>query len=503
MMGKYALKTILFIWFTTFTIQKSVHAKTDTQPKYAIDFNTNFNFDPNLSTFKENYITLKIPDHLQQVEALTFCFRIKYYSTISSCLFSQNIQFDFVEKTAGFISFHRKSYIMYQLKEALVPLKWYHICASYKNCHFMMVVNNENVENQTFSDTDCQNTANITLQPTLRVGRCSGDSFIFPDNPMRSITRGTLTDLNVWSKMLTIEEMKRFTKTCEDMASKPDLISWNNLNVLKIGLNAKQINLSANDVCSYNDEEKTSVIFIWPHQQIYSKSKLTCELLGGAFPLPQNDTQLQTLEYSFLNNSRFDSNDNDIVKYHCNNDFWMPIIQMPAPDTEFGKYTWVEDLGPSPKQAKYLPWQRLQPNGQDLQQCVFINLISKKFYDISCNEPRCSLCEFEGPVDFTLHGLHKNSVIDRHYIFVPQNQKYNMLTLIGHKTTRINYNNTTIQWKIRDTSFKDPILGYYNLTKPGVVVGRFSWWLARDWDPNNNTMEIRDLKLSKVRNRIV
>ena len=498
--------TLILFWFPFFTVQRVAHADSSTLIKSAIDFNTNFVFDPNISTFRENYVTLKMADQHQEVDAVTFCFRIKYYSTIINCLFSQNILFEsgLNEGTVGFISFHPRLFHMFQLKEALVPLKWYHICAAYKNCRFMMVVNNEKIEDRVLSATDCADVANITLHPTLQVGRCSDETtYSYVDNPLRSITRGTLTALNIWSKMLTIQEMKLFTKTCQDTGSKPDLISWNQRNVIKQGSNAKQINLSANDVCSDKHKVEKSSILIWPHQQIYSEAKKTCELLGGTFPLPKNDTELQNFESYFLNNSRFDSNHNDIVKHQCGNEFWLPIKQMPAPDNAFGNHTWMVDLGTSSKLAKYLPWAKLQPNGQDIQQCVIIFLTSKIFWDIGCNEVRCSLCEFKGSVDFTLHGLNKKSVIDRNYIFVPQTQKYNTLSLIGHKTSMINWNSKTSQWKITDTSLKVPDLGHYNLTKPGVVIGRFSWHLTRYWDPNNNTMEIRDLKLSKVQNRIV
>ena len=61
----------------------------------AVDFQTGFTSDRNLSTYRENYIILKISDHKEQFDRISYCFRIQYYSTISQCLFAQNIVFKF------------------------------------------------------------------------------------------------------------------------------------------------------------------------------------------------------------------------------------------------------------------------------------------------------------------------------------------------------------------------------------------------------------------------
>ena len=125
-------------------------------------------------------------------------------------------------------------------------------------------------------------------------------------------------------------------------------------------------------------------------------------------------------------------------------------------------------------------------------------MVDNTYVDTACNALLCTLCKFNGSVDFTLHGLHKKSRIDRKYLFIPENQKYNKLTFNGYKTTVISWSYKTSQWKILDTSFKIPDLGHYNISKFKVVTGRCSWKLTRYWEPNNQTPEVRDLKLSKV-----
>ena len=158
----------------------------------------------------------------------------------------------------------------------------------------------------------------------------------------------------------------------------------------------------------------------------------------------------------------------------------------------------ANDLFDQQRGVAYLPWMSSQPNGRNIQQCVTFELGTDKYSDSNCDSQYCSLCQFEGHVDFQLHGLHEKSVIDRHYNFVPENQESVGLTFFGDRTTKISWIYTENRWEISDTSFDPPMLGYYDLSRPEVIVGKFTWSLTRYWDANDDTPEIRDLKLSKV-----
>ena len=206
---------------------------------------------------------------------------------------------------------------------------------------------------------------------------------------------------------------------------------------------------------------------------------------------------------SFIKDDYFPDNEADDIKTQCNYAFWMQIKQGPVINTKLGTHTWIEDFEGPIKNVTFLPWYPVQPNGRDLEQCVRLRIPNDNTYwDVPCSRLVCSLCEFKESVGFTLHGLPRNSRIDQHYVFVPQNQKFNTLKFTGHKTTEISWSYKTSQWKILDTSFKIPDLGHYNVSKFNVVSGRYSWRLTRYWDPNNDTPELRDLKLSKVYNTV-
>ena len=465
------------------------------ETKYAVKFLSDFIPDPDSSTFKSNYIRLRVSSEYSYAEAVSYCFRIELRSTIAHCLFSENISFYLSSNYYGFVTFFKSFYLMFQIRNPLVPLKWYHVCISYEKCHFKMVLDNEIIADQMINTVGCVSNSTIEIPPTLQLGLCSDErSFEYTTNPLKSITRGTLTDFSMWSKALRTSEMKKFTASCEPLNTKPDLVDWHKLEVQEIGASARWVNTTVSSVCNQDSHKDSPVILLLPHKQDYAKAKTTCELLGGRFPLPSNKKELDSLS-SYI--AAYDINDK-YVKVQCSNYFWMPIVQEKGCKDGEEDCLWLNDLSYQQQGVEYLPWMSSQPNGRNIQQCVTFELGINKYSDSNCDSQYCSLCQFEGHVDFQLHGLHEKSVIDRHYNFVPENQESVGLTFFGDRTTKISWIYTENRWEISDTSFNPPMLGYYDLSKPEVIVGKFTWSLTRYWDANDDTPEIRDLKLSKV-----
>ena len=465
------------------------------ETKYAVEFKSDFIPDPDTSTFKSNYVRLRVSSEFSDVEALSYCFRIELRSTIAHCLFAENISFYFTTNYYGFVTFFKRFYIMFQTQTPFVPLKWYHMCISYEKCHFKMVMDNEVIADQMITTVGCVSNSTIKIPSTLQLGLCSDETtFEYTTNPLKSITRGTLTDFFMWSKILTTSEMKKFTTSCEPLTAKPDLVDWESFEVQRIGANANLVNTTISSVCNQDSHKDSPVILILPHKQEYSKAKTTCELLGGRFPLPSNAIEFGNL-WSYVANH--DINDK-YIEVQCSNYFWMPIVQ--KNDCKVGEEDclWLNDLDDKHQEVTYLPWRSSQPNGRNIQQCVTSELDINEYLDSNCDSKYCSLCQFDGHVDFNMHGLHEKSVIDRHYNFVPENQNLEGLTFFGDRTTKISWIYKTNQWEISDTSFNPPMLGYYDLSKPEVIVGKFTWSLTKYWDANDDSPEIRDLKLSKV-----
>ena len=485
------LKLLICAWLCVLMSNLNLYCECNMARRRAIHFQTDFISDPDISTFRENYITLKISERVaQDSQSLAICFRVRFTSITQQCLFKQNIAFKFVADNFGFVKIDKVVDMIYQLKENVMPLKWYHICLSYEKHHVVMMVNNEKAIDYY---TEPETHRNITLQPYLKLGYCPWH------DPLVSITRGFLTDFNIWSKALSTTEMETFTKKCGNPHSKPDLFDWNGGEIAEKGNSAEWKNLSNSDVCQ--DDERP-VILILANRQTYGKAKLMCALLGGVFPLPQNETELQTLESQFVKDNRYDDNGKDIAGV-CQK-FWMPVTQG-ALNSKGKGYGWLEDQNAPKREAGFLPWKRSEPNGLNVERCVVLIWSTKEYQDIGCSDVYCSLCKFEKRIDFTLHGLPEKSTIHTRYFLVPQNQKSNHLTFAGHKRSQIAWDYDSRQWQILDMSQNNPLLGFHAISSQHVIVGKYPWKILEEWKTFNGTnwihhaeYQTRELKLSKV-----
>ena len=138
---------IFMILFCCSSIWVIINAET----KEGIDFVTDFNSNPKESTFKENYLHLPVTNG-NSIQSFTFCFRVKLYTIIMQCVFDNSeFGFKFQTDAMGFLLLH-KAWIMFEMKEPLLPLKWYHVCTSYDAGHIVIIMNEHVLKDEHNSD---------------------------------------------------------------------------------------------------------------------------------------------------------------------------------------------------------------------------------------------------------------------------------------------------------------------------------------------------------------
>ena len=121
------------------------------ETKEGIDFVTDFNSNPKESTFKESYLKLPVTNG-GSIQSFTFCFRVKLHTIIKQCIFDNTeFGFNFQNDVYGFLLLH-KAWIMFQFKEPLLPLKWYHVCTSYNAGHIVIIMNEHVLKDEHNSD---------------------------------------------------------------------------------------------------------------------------------------------------------------------------------------------------------------------------------------------------------------------------------------------------------------------------------------------------------------
>ena len=468
---------------------------TDAEDLLAIDFTTDYNSDPVISKYKMNYVKISTTNTNESWSGITFCLRIKLYTTIIQCIFRDSgIGFKFVTEKYGFLLFN-KVWIMFKFKKETIPLKWYHVCVSYESGYVVMILDGDTLINEEFDSFKSISDTKISINETFTLGTCLGTN----KGPLESITRGIVTDFNIWGKAFSVEEMQRFTTDCRfsiNDATTPPIIFWKNLNVIEQGMTAKNKVIALKETCGTHEIKKTSIILPFPES--YKNCKKMCQNLGGNLPLPKTLDDTKTINMTLSEKNRKDKNGEDRLQSQCSQEFWVPIIQK-GMDNSSEEYIWVEDTTDRrPPRASYLPWMLSQPNGQDLQQCVTLSLKSNGYGDLGCERKYCCLCEFEGEVNFHLHGMPDTSDTDTHYIFVPQIQNANELIFIGYKRYQISWKSEQGRWLILDRSDLNNTIGYHNITQEKVVVGKYEWNLYPDDKSTNKNERQLPLKFSKV-----
>ena len=278
------------IFFTqAIVIVHLIVANSNAAHKDVVEFKTDFVSDLQKSSFKENFVRMP-KDNADSLLSFTFCFRIKLYSIIVQCLFQEEedgFGFRFYSEKYGFLALH-KAWIMFEYKEHLVPLKWYHVCVSYDSGHIKLVMNDKTLLNKTSSELKNLKDAKLTLSNGFKLGLCNDNEADL--DPLRSITRGLLSDFNMWSKSFSASSLLQFTKNCSPLSDIPDVINWDNLKKATKGDNVENVRLGINDVCgkkSSQDAEKTIVVI--PVKKTYEAAKRLCQSLGGNFPMIHRD----------------------------------------------------------------------------------------------------------------------------------------------------------------------------------------------------------------------
>ena len=303
-------------------------AKSNAEHKDVVEFKTDFVSDLQKSSFKENFVRMP-KDNAESLLSFTFCFRIKLYSIIVQCLFQEEkdgFGFKFYTENYGFLTLH-KAWIMFEYEERLVPLKWYHVCVSYDSGHILLVMNNKKLLDKESSELKNLRDTKLTLSNGFKLGLCNDKESDL--DPLRSITRGLLTDFNMWSQSFSESNLLDFTKKCLPLSVIPNVINWDNLHKARKGKNVVNLNLGINDVCGKNsskDADKTIVVI--PVKKTYEASKRLCQSLGGNFPMFENDQDIDSWNEAISLESRHDADTGKNVMNHtCANQFWVPIIQ--------------------------------------------------------------------------------------------------------------------------------------------------------------------------------
>ena len=162
----------------------------------------------------------------------------------------------------------------------------------------------------------------------------------------KSSFKGSITDMKIWNRPLTLKEVDVYTQGCENASSpQPKFLEWPQFNISYQGKNVKNISISKAEICRENSLSKMTVV---GHKMDFYKALNLCHEVGGIMQLPKR------------NGSLLYDNIASILPPHCSGYFWIPIVQS---ENNFSSWINAHTINIE-QEVGDLPWGFGQPNGK-------------------------------------------------------------------------------------------------------------------------------------------
>ena len=182
---------------------------------------------------------------------------------------------------------------------AVRPFHWHHICVSSREDSYTIVLDGQQWyhANHTLGSSQTSSLKRLDLGST-------NEYWIYPEGIN---FRGLLSELNVWSKALSISQMVKITRNCGKIDPIPDLLKWSELpnSTIRGSKHIKNIE----NIC--HDKNATSLTYkILPYLHDQDNAIHVCKILDGELAFPNSVNELQTwngklakMKYRNINNN--------------------------------------------------------------------------------------------------------------------------------------------------------------------------------------------------------
>ena len=250
---------------------------------------------------------------------------------------------------------------------------------------------------------------------------------------------GKVTDLQIFSKNLQEEEMRRITN-CEER-KEGDVLSWDNTDWVLRGDNNIAVETLdfKHDICTFSKHS----FHLLPQKRIFPDSVDSCTKLGGTLAEYASKDQYQEIS-QFLSKSKIRNSLK--CKVDDNLSTWIGNCDTEGRWKTYGTY----------QDVTFLPWDEGRPFGGDKHNCMRLKLnvggklASGVVTDEECEQVGyCPLCRVEQPMlKMFVRGLCKQALFDNVYLY-NIDDKGNIL-YVGEGASVITYNENASQWEWYD-----------------------------------------------------
>ena len=289
-----------------------------------------------------------------------------------------------------------------------------------------------------------------------------------------SATIHKVTNLNIFSSALSVEDMKTMTGA-EGCIKEGDYLAWQDMEWVLHG-QARIETVEKEEPCK--GEPYVNLYYTpFPGMEACMHH---CENLGTRVPSVANSQDWATLQHS-LKKNLYDKGLNTLR-------LWLPI------DDKKSEGEW-RDFYTKSVINYTLPWVGSKPNGGKAQNCAYLN-DGDRWDDQSCDrQDFACMCVHKPESLLRLRGLCSGSSIDQIYKPVSDLRDSRKLTLQGLSKTSITYDTEEEMWtlKVGDSN----VTGKSRATHASFTLGKHNWTIKGDKKCNGGEESyVRELKMS-------
>ena len=239
---------------------------------------------------------------------LTFCLRFNIKSALeTNYIFSSTddklvliLRFSI---NLGIVLINRVSFVFEIPKDnGVLPYHWHHICVSTRKDSYTIVLD----EQKWYHVNHTLVSSEKTTLKRLDLG-FTKEYWIYSDGLN---FRGLLSELNIWSKSLSVIQMIKITTNCEKVDTIPDLLNWSELPTSMIEGSKYSENIG--NICPFRNETTSPIYKIMPYIHDQDIAREVCKILNGelAFPTSKNEFwtwngNLLKIKFRKMNSSNF------------------------------------------------------------------------------------------------------------------------------------------------------------------------------------------------------
>lgn len=253
--------------------------------------------------------------------------------------------------------------------------------------------------------------------------------------------QGSITDINLWNKALTANQLSDWTLCNSEDQEGGDLIHWNNAQWNVANMQWYYADMS--DICRANQIGWK----LFPSKVNFTFASSTCQSLKGHLVLPSGSNDEKTLGELVQRRGEI-----------CKNETW---INLSDEDSE-GHFVPPNTPHQSDHKDMRYNWMMGEPNGDTLENCVVYSAgktdisvgIRTGLNDYPCYYSECFVCDIKTTIlTFRMRGACYGTSFDTHYSWNSLASQANYYSFTGFSGSFLEWNESLHAWLLSDDEY--------------------------------------------------